>query len=72
MRWKNYIDADEVRRAIQILHRPGAVFEVRIIGKSSTGRKEIFSGYFRDAETMLQEVDTIDIRNKILYITLGR
>lgn len=71
MRWKNYIDADEVRRAIQILHRPGAVFEVRIIGKSSTGRKEIFSGYFRDAETMLQEVDAIDIRNKILYITLG-
>lgn len=69
MRWEKYIDADEVRRAIEILQKSGGVFEIRVIGASS--RKDIMSGYFRDAETMLREIDSIDVRNKNIYITLG-
>ena len=69
MRWKDYINPDEVRKAIKTLQADGAVFEVRVIGASS--RKDIMSGYFRDAETLLREFDTIDMRGKNAYITLG-
>lgn len=70
MRWKEYIDPGEVRRAIATLQAPGKVFEVRAIGTSG-GRKNILSGYFRDAETLLEKFDTIDVRGRNIYITLG-
>ena len=69
MRWINYIDPDEVRKAISTLQAPGAVFEVRVLGGSN--RKDVMSGYFRDAETLLKAFDTIDVRNRNIYITLG-
>lgn len=69
MRWKDYIDADEVRNAISVLQEPGTVFEVRAIG---TAKKDIMSGYFRDADTLLQQLDHLDMRNRNVYITLGR
>lgn len=69
MRWEKYIDAEEVRRAIEILQKSGGVFEVRVIGASS--RKDIMSGYFRDVDTMLQEIDSVDVRGRNIYITLG-
>lgn len=69
MRWEGYIDPDEVRRAIKILQAPGKVFEVRVIGTSN--RKEVLSGYFHDAETLLKNFENIDIRGKNAYITLG-
>lgn len=68
MRWEGYVDADEVRRAIDTLQAPGEVFEVRVIG---TAKKDILSGYFRDADTLLKEFDHIDLRQKNVYITLG-
>lgn len=70
MRWEGYIDPDEIRKAITILQAPDHVFEVRVIG-SSSGRKDILSGYFRDAETLLANFDKIDVRNRNIYITLG-
>lgn len=69
MRWRDYIDADEVRKAIEVLQEPGGVFEVRAIG---TAKKDILSGYFRDAETLLKAFDTIDMRQRNVYITLGK
>ena len=69
MRWEEYIDPNEVRKAISILQAPGKVFEVRVIGTS--GRKDILSGYFRDVDTLLLNFDKIDVRNKNIYITLG-
>lgn len=68
MRWGKYIDAEEVKKAISIIQAPGKVFEIRVIG---TSKKDILSGYFRDAETLLQEFDSVDIRAKNAYITLG-
>lgn len=67
MRWNDYIDTDEVRRAIEVLQEPGGVFEVRAIG---TAKKDILSGYFRDAETLVEKFDTIDMRSRNIYITL--
>lgn len=69
MRWAEYIDETSVRRAISLLQEPGAVFEVRVIG---TAKKDIMSGYFRDAETLLKDLDNIDLRQKNVYITLGK
>ena len=68
MRWPEYVNANEVRKAISILQEPGEVFEVRVIG---TAKKDILSGYFKDAETLLSKFDTVDLRQKNVYITLG-
>lgn len=69
-RLDGYIDKDEVRKAIAILQEDGAVFEVRAV--STAGRKKILSGYFKDAETLLKAFETIDPREKNIYITLGK
>ena len=69
MRWDKYIDADEVRKAIAVLQEPGGVFEVRVIG---TAKKDIMSGYFRDAEALLEEFVNIDLRRKDVYVALGK
>lgn len=69
MRWGGYIDYEETRKAIDLLQAPGEVFEVRVIGTSS--RKDILSGYFQDADTLFQKLDTIDLRKRNIYITLG-
>ena len=69
MRWEGYIDYEETRKAIDLLQAPGEVFEVRVIGTSS--RKDILSGYFQDADTLFQKLDTIDLRKRNIYITLG-
>lgn len=68
MRWEKYIDEKEVKKAISTLQAPGKVFEIRVIG---TSKKDILSGYFRDADTLLREFDNVDIRAKNAYITLG-
>ena len=69
MRWEQFINPVEVRKAIKTLQDPGDVFEVRAIG---TAKKDILSGYFRDAETLLKAFDTIDLRQRNIYITLGK
>ena len=70
MRLEDYVDADEVRKAISTLQAPGDVFEIRAIG--TKGKKDIISGYFRDAETLLHAFKTIDFRMRNIYITLGK
>ena len=69
MRWEQFINAQEVRKAIAILQSPGDVFEVRAIG---TAKKDILSGYFRDAETLLKETssDTEIVSYRWLFVDL--
>lgn len=69
MRWKEYVNEDEVRKAVSILQEPDEIFEIRVIG---TQRKVINSGYFQDADTLLQAFDTIDLRGRNVYVTLGK
>ena len=69
MRWREYINEDEVRKTIRLLKPEGEPFECRIISGDS---KRPISGYFRDAETLLQKLDTVNINSANIYITLNR
>lgn len=68
-KWDEYVRADDIRKTIEILKPNNEPFEVRII--SGTGGKPI-SGYFTDAETLLQKFDSVDLRGANVYITLNR
>lgn len=68
-RLDGYVDADAVRQAVSVLQKDGAVFEVRTA--STAGRKEILSGYFDDADQLIKAFNTIDFREKNIYVTLG-
>ena len=58
-----------VRRAIHTLRPDGGLFEVRIIG--GRGKKNIASGYFMDADTLITAFDKMDLRRCNVYITLN-
>lgn len=47
-----YIDKEQVRRALSILHPEGELFEIRIIQES----KKIFSGYFRSIDAAIADL----------------
>lgn len=61
------INETELRKAITQLKPNGELFEVRIMG----GNKPI-SGYFRNADTLIKALDTVDLRNTNVYITLNQ
>lgn len=70
MKWENTIvSSKDVRLAINTLQEPGHVFEVRIIG---TSKREILSGYFKDADTLLGAFENVSLSRRNVYITLGR
>ena len=58
-----------IRKAIKMLKPDGDVFEIRVIGKR--GKAKPLSGYFRDADTLLDAMTRIDLRNVNVYITLN-
>lgn len=68
MRWQEYINEKEVRKAITVLQEPGEVFEIRVIG---TSKKEILSGYFSSVDTLLPAFEKINLRNRNVYVTLN-
>lgn len=67
MRQNGFIDELELRKSIQILKPNNQLFEIRIIGQQKP-----ISGYFKDADTLLQAFDTVDLRNTNIYITLNQ
>ncbi len=68
-RLDGYVEPDQVRKAISVLQKDGAGFEVRTV--STAGRKQILSGYFKTADEVLSAFGKIDFREKNIYITLG-
>ena len=68
MRWSEYINESELRKAIAILKPNNQLFEVRIFGGS---KNVIISGYFTDVETLIKAFDTVDVRGRNIYITLN-
>lgn len=68
MRWSEYINESELRKAIAILKPNHQLFEVRIFGGS---KNIIISGYFTDVDTLIKAFDTVDVREKNIYITLN-
>jgi hypothetical protein len=59
-------DADECRRALDILHDPGTVFEIRI---PKTARHGVVSGYFDDPQKAVRAVATLSGRVPGIYTT---
>lgn len=67
----SYINEIELRKAIEQIHPDGELFEVRIINK--VGKKSnVISGYFKDAETLLKKLKTINLENTNVYFTLNQ
>lgn len=62
------VNETELRKAIQQFHPNGELFEVRVI--NGTKRKPL-SGFYRDAETLIQALKTIDHRGVNIYFTLN-
>ena len=60
------INEVELRKAITQLKPDGELFEVRIMGG-----KKILSGYFRDADTLIEAFNTAELRDTNIYITLN-
>ena len=67
MRNNAYFDETEVKRAIQSLHPDGELFEIRILGGGVT-----FSGYFKDADAVIDALANINLYGLNVYITLNQ
>lgn len=64
---KGIIQETELRKAVAQLHPDNELFEIRIIG---TRNKKPITGYFRDADTLIKQLNNIDLRGVNIYITL--
>lgn len=62
------IDEKEIRKAISVMKPEGQLFEVRVI----YGSKTMYSGYFRDADSLISAMDGIrEFADCNFYITLN-
>lgn len=65
-----YIDKEQVRRALSILHPEGELFEIRVIQES----KKIFSGYFRSIDAAIADLEGLTdyhLRDSNVYTILN-
>lgn len=62
------IDETELRKAIQQFHPNDELFEVRVI--NGVKRKPL-SGFFRDVDTLIRALKTVDQRGANIYFTLN-
>lgn len=62
-----YFDEAEVRKTIMLMKPNGQLFEVRAI----YGTKQVMSGYFRDADTLIKALHRINLSGCNVYITLN-
>lgn len=57
----NNLDENEIKRAVATFKAPGQLFEVRIIDV----RKRIYSGYFRDADKLIEQLELQDRNGRL-------
>jgi len=69
MRWTDIVDTNEVKKTIDILKPEHQLFEIRILGSN---KRNVLSGYFTDSATLLEALDSVDLRNTNVYITLNK
>lgn len=60
-------NADEIRKAVHLLKPDRELFEVRIIRGQT-----VFSGYFREADTLIRELSKVNLARSNVYMTLQR
>lgn len=58
------VNETEIRKAVHVLKPDGMLFEVRIIGQQKP-----ISGYFRNADDLICELEKVDLRDTNVYIT---
>lgn len=61
-----YFDANEVKKAISLMKPDGQLFECRMLEGS-----KIYSGYFTDAETLVNALSRENLKDRNVYITLN-
>lgn len=71
MKWENILNEQIIRQSIKTLKPNNELFEIRIISKGSN-KKKVISGYFTDADTLINAFDTIDPRQSNIYMTLNK
>lgn len=67
----SYIDANQVRRALEILHPDGSLFEIRVISDN----KKILSAYFKKIDEAIKALENLtdyQLRDTNVYTLLGR
>jgi len=64
---KPLFDENEIRKSIAVLKPNGTLFEIRVVYED----KRNFSGYFRDAETLIRQLKTLPDGNHNVYMTLN-
>lgn len=67
---QNVINELEIRKAITQLHADDGLFEIRVIG--GRNQKKPISGYFKDADTLLEKMKTVSLDGVNIYITLNQ
>lgn len=67
MRNDGIVNVQELAKAIDVLKPNGELFEIRIIGGQAP-----LSGYFKDADTLIDALEKVDLRNVNVYMTLNQ
>lgn len=67
MRNDGIVNVQELVKAIECLKPNGELFEIRIIGGQAP-----LSGYFKDADTLIEALEKVDLRNVNVYMTLNQ
>lgn len=62
-----YFNETEIRKTIALMKPEGQLFETRII----YGNKSVLSGYFRDADKLIDAMRRVNPKNCNVYITLN-
>ena len=70
VKWTNFVNENEVRKALSVFKPDNQLFEVRIL-KNAGGRKSIISGYFKDPDVFFSKLDSVDLRDTNVYFSLG-
>lgn len=65
---RKLFESEEICKAIQALKDDGELFEIRVL--ESNG-KRVSSGYFRDTETLLEQLSKLNSSDSSVYITLN-
>lgn len=68
-RWQDFINEEELRKALSVLKPDGELFEIRII---TSDRKKTISGYFKNADKLISAMNTVDLRDANVYFILNR
>lgn len=64
----DYIDEEQLRKALSVLKPDGELFELRVFGKH---KGDVYSGYFTDADTAIDELSKIRLDGKSVFFTLN-